>query len=70
MTNDKILDNFRENLDKQCKRHGCNYKQLSELIGCDSSYISKVQNKRIIPSLDKIISIANYFGVEFIDLFK
>ena len=70
MMNEKILDNFRENVDKLCKRHGCNYKQLSELIGCDSSYISKVQNKRIIPPLDKIISIANYFEIEFIEMFK
>ena len=49
---------------------GCTSKQLSELIGCDASYISKVENGRIIPPLDKIILVADYFGVEFTELFK
>lgn len=68
--NDEILEIFKYNLQKLRKRFGCSCKQLSELIGCDSSYISKVENGRIIPSLDKIIAIANYFDIEFADLFR
>ena len=68
--NEDVVKIFIQNLQKLRKRYGCSSKQLSELIGCDSSYISKVENGRIIPSLDKIISIANYFMVEFVDMFR
>ena len=68
--NEEVIQNFILNLQRLRKRYGCSSKQLSELIGCDSSYISKVENGRIIPSLDKIIAIANYFKVEFVDMFR
>lgn len=68
--NEEVITNFKTNLQKLRKRYGCTSKQLSELIGCDSSYISKVENGRIIPSLDKIIAIANYFKVEFVNMFR
>ena len=68
--NDEVISIFINNLIKLRKNKGCSCKLLSELIGCDSSYISKVENRRIIPSLDKIIAIANYFEVNFIDMFK
>ena len=68
--NEDVVKIFIQNLQKLRKRYGCSSKQLSELIGCDSSYISKVENGRIIPSLDKIIAIANYFKVEFVDMFR
>ncbi len=65
-----IIKRFRKNLSDIRKAKGYSSKLLSELIGCDSSYISKVENGRLIPSLDKIILISNYFDIEFIDLFK
>ena len=68
--NETVIQNFIINLQRLRKRYGCSSKQLSELIGCDSSYISKVENGRIIPSLDKIIAIANYFKIEFVDMFR
>ena len=68
--NEEILKRFRRNLERLRKRYGCSCRQLSELIGCDSSYISKVENGRIIPPLDKIISIADFFETEFIEMFK
>lgn len=61
---------FRKNLVRLRNRYGCSCKQLSELIGCDASYISKVERGRILPSLDKIVSIADFFKIDFIDLFK
>lgn len=67
--NEKVIEIFKKNLERLRKRYGCTSKQLSELIGCDSSYISKVEKGRIIPPLDKIILIANHFEVNFIDLF-
>ncbi len=68
--NERVIEILRTNIMRLRKRYGSSSKQLSELLGCDSSYISKVENGRIIPSLDKIIAIANFFEVEFIDLFK
>jgi len=68
--NERILEIFRKNLQRLRLRYGCSCKQLSELIGCDASYISKVENGRIIPPIDKIIEIANYFQIEFLELFK
>ena len=68
--NEQVVEIFRKNIIRLRKRYGCSCKQLSELLGCDSSYISKVENGRLIPSLDKIILISNYFDIEFIDLFK
>ena len=68
--NKNIINIFINNLIKLRKNKGYSCKLLSELIGCDSSYINKVENGRIIPSLDKIIAIANYFEINFIDMFK
>lgn len=68
--NENVYKNFLKNLTLMRKSRGCSAKLLSELVGCDSSYISKVENGRIIPSIDKIIAIANYFEVPFVDMFK
>lgn len=68
--NSEIIINFRENLKRLRKRYGCSCKQLSELIACDASYISKVENGRIMPPLDKIIAIANHFEIPFDELFR
>lgn len=68
--NEKVIDTFIKNLTRLRKRYGCSCKQLSELIGCDSSYISKVENGKLLPTLNKIIDIANYFQIEFKELFK
>ena len=67
--NENVLDNLVQNLQMLRKKKGYSCKLLSELIGCDSSYISKIENKRIIPSLDKVIAIANYFEINFTELF-
>lgn len=68
--NEDLIEIFRKNLIKLRKAKGCSCKLLSELIGCESSYISKVENARLTPSLEKVIAIANYFEIDFIELFK
>ena len=68
--NEDVLKNLVKNLTELRKNRGCSCKLLSEFIGCDSSYISKIENGRIVPPIDKIVAIANYFEVEFVDLFK
>ena len=68
--NDTIPEIIRCNIQRYRKRFGCTAKQLSELIGCDSSYISKVEKGRVIPSLEKLISIADYFKADLADLLK
>ena len=44
--------------------------ELSLALGFDSSYISKIENKRINISLDKIELIAKHFNVNIPFLFK
>jgi len=68
--NEDVINNLIKNIVILRKNRGCSCKLLSEFIGCDSSYISKLENGRIIPPIDKIVAIANYFEVEFIELFK
>ncbi len=43
---------------------------LSITLGFDNSYISKLENENVNATIDKITLIADYFGVNFIDLFK
>ena len=66
LKNRKILANnvraLREA--RQLKRE-----ELSLLLGFDNSYISKVEKCRVNITIDKISKIANYFEVDFIDLF-
>ncbi len=44
--------------------------ELSLALGFDNSYISKIENKRINISLDKIELIAKHFNVNISFLFK
>ena len=68
--NNDVIIKFRKKLKNLRIRFGCTSKQLSELIGCDASYISKIENGRITPPLDKLVVIADYFGIKFEELFK
>lgn len=45
--------------DKKLKKE-----ELSLILGFDNSYISKLEKERINITLDKLIKIANYFGIE------
>lgn len=67
---DDIIDIFITNLIMLREAKGCSRRALSELIGCESSYISKVEKRKLLPSLDKIIAIAEYFEVDFVKLFQ
>lgn len=44
--------------------------ELSLALGLDNSYISKLEKSKINITIDKIEEIAEYFDVNFIELFK
>lgn len=66
--------NYREvlanNITKYRKRKGLVREELSLLLGCDNSYISKVEKGKINITLDKLVAIANCLDVKLSDLFK
>ena len=68
--NKNIYNNFINNLKKLRKQKNISQRTLSEFIGCDSSYIRNIEARKHKPSFDKLIDIANYFEIEFIELFK
>lgn len=62
----KLASNVKKlRVDKKLKRE-----ELSLLLGVDNSYISKLEKCKINITLDKLILIADYFNVPFINLFK
>ena len=67
--NEDVLTIFIKNLIKLRKSKNCSCKLLSEFLGRDSSYINKVELGKLIPSVKKMIAIADYFNIRFVDLF-
>ncbi len=68
--NKNVYKNFVKNLVKLRKEKGLSQRLLSEFLGCDSSYMSKIENFTNKPSLDKAIEIADFFKVELAEMFK
>ncbi len=68
--NKNAYKNFIKNLIKLRKEKGLSQRLLSEFLGCDSSYIAKIESLTNKPSLDKAIEIADFFKVEFAEMFK
>ena len=44
--------------------------ELSLALGFDNSYISKVEKCNVNITIDRIASIAIYFGIDILELFK
>ena len=59
-----------QNVKKYRESLGMTKEALSITLGFDNSYISKLENENVNATIDKITLIADYFGVNFIDLFK
>lgn len=51
------------------EKNNISQRVFSELLGLDSSYISKFERGLINISLEKLIDIANYFNIEVRELF-
>ncbi len=68
--NKNVKKKFGKNLKKYRKLKGLSQEDLSLELELDGSYIGKVENAKLNITIDKIISIADFLGIEVIDLFK
>ena len=63
----KILAN---NILQLRKKHKLTRENLSIALDFDNSYISKLEKEKVNITLDKLIKIADYFGVKVANLLK
>ena len=68
--NKNVKKKFGKNLRKYRKQKGLSQEDLYLELELDGSYIGKVENAKLNITIDKIISIADFLGIEVIDLFK
>jgi len=68
--NKNIKKRFGKNLKKFRKVKGLSQEELSLDLELDGSYIGKVENAKLNITIDKMINIADYLGIEVVDLFK
>ncbi len=68
--NKNVKKRFGRNLKKFRRMKGLSQEELSLELDLDGSYIGKVENAKLNITIDKIISIADYFGIDVIELFK
>ncbi len=68
--NKNVKKRFGRNLKKIRRMKGLSQEELSLELDLDGSYIGKVENAKLNITIDKIISIADYFGIDVIELFK
>ena len=68
--NKNVKKRFGKNLKKYRRLKGLSQEELSLDLDLDGSYIGKVENAKLNITLDKINSIANYLGIEVIELYK
>ena len=73
MSQDNILSNrimLATNVKKLRSKLKIRREELSLALGFDNSYISKLEEGKINITIDKLSVIADYFGVDLVDLFK
>lgn len=68
--NKNVKVNLAANIKKLRVKNGISQESLSLELGFDVSYIGKVENQKMNVSLDRMISIANFFEIDICDLFK
>lgn len=68
--NKNVKKRFGKNLKKFRRLKNLSQEELSLELDLDGSYIGKVENAKLNITIDKIISIANYFEIDVIELFK
>lgn len=59
-----------DNIKKFREKSGLKREELSLKLGCDNSYISKLERYKVNIPIDRIEEIANILGINLIDLFK
>ena len=65
-----IKKKFGKNLRKFRKQKGYTQEELALSLDLDNSYIGKVENAQLNITLDKIISISEFLGIDPCELFK
>lgn len=68
--NENVKNNLANNIKKLRIQKKLSQEALSLELDFDVSYIGKVENKKMNISLDRLIAIANFFGVEVKNLFN
>ncbi|HNW25666.1 MAG TPA: helix-turn-helix transcriptional regulator [Candidatus Gastranaerophilaceae bacterium] len=68
--NKKVKNKLANNIKKLRKEKRISQESLSLELDFDVSYIGKVENEKMNISIDRIIKIADFFEVNFEDLFK
>ena len=58
------------NIKKYREKAGLKREELSLKLGCDNSYISKLERYKVNIPIDKIEQIASILSIEIIDLFR
>ena len=65
-----VKKKFGKNLRKFRKQKGYTQEELALNLDLDNSYIGKVENAQLNITLDKIISISEFLGIDPAELFK
>lgn len=68
--NKNVKKRFGKNLRKFRRQKKLSQEELSLDLDLDGSYIGKVENAKLNITIDKMISIADYLGIEVVELFK
>ena len=68
--NNDAKQNLAKNIKKLREKLSLKKEELSLQLGFENSYISKVENCRMNITLNRLISIANFFNIKIQDLFK
>lgn len=68
--NKNVKKKFGKNLRKFRRQKKLSQEELSLDLDLDGSYIGKVENAKLNITIDKMISIADYLGIEVVELFK
>lgn len=66
----EIIKILAQNLKKLREIKGKKREEVSLALGFDNSYISKLERCNINPTLSRLVKIAEYYEVEFQDLFN
>ena len=59
-----------DNIKKYREKSGLKREELSLKLGCDNSYISKLERYKVNIPIDKIEQSASILNINIIDLFK
>ena len=68
--NENVKANLAKNIKKIRKQNRLSQEALSLELDFDGSYIGKIENRQMNVTIDRLIAIANFFKVDFKELFR